>query len=341
VAKMGRSNKLVFTSGGQSSADVTDNKWIVTTMAGAVLDTTRPQVNPTAGQGFGFRDLAWDGRWILASDNAQVRRIDTTTFTEIATRITGPGTLQRGLAADGRNRIWKSNFTSDPVVVFDSTGATVRTYGVPAVAPYGIALDKWTSRGRMWLWYTEPSLTGQYRLSKVDTATGTIVRTFDYSTMFPTTGSIGGLDIINDHPSYPRRVVALMVIQNFPNSIVVAVDLGPDSLVTGVDDGRGPAIPDAFALDQNYPNPFNPSTMIRYALPKESRVTLSVYDILGREVATLVDEVRPAGYHEALWSGRNDAGGQIASGLYFYRLEAKAADGSDGFATVKKMLLVK
>ncbi|MEO8167943.1 MAG: hypothetical protein ABI623_06840, partial [bacterium] len=211
VNKMGPSNKLVFTSGGQSSAVTTDNKWIVTTMNGALLDTTHLQINNTAGQGFGFRDLAWDGRWLLTSDNNQLRRIDTTTFTELVPAITGPGTLQRGLAWETTNRIWKSNFTTDPVVKFDTTGATVKTLGTPTVAPYGIAFDKWTSPNKGYLWYAQPSIAGQFRLSKVDTATGALLQTFDYSAMFPATGSSGGLDITNNHPAYPGRVVAFMV----------------------------------------------------------------------------------------------------------------------------------
>ncbi|MBI5472566.1 MAG: T9SS type A sorting domain-containing protein [Ignavibacteriae bacterium] len=233
VAKI-PSNKLVFTSGGQSNTLTTDNKWIATTMRGTILDTTKLQINNTSGQGFGFRDLAWDGRSLLTSDNAQLRRVDTVTYTELLPRITGPGALQRGVAWEMSNRIWKSNFTSDPVVKFDTTGATIKTLGVPTVAPYGIAFDKWTSRNRGYLWYAQPSTTGLYRLSKVDTATGAILTTYDYSTMFTTGGSSGGLDITNSHPDYPGRVVAFMVIQlGVPaGGIVVAIDLGRDSSQT-------------------------------------------------------------------------------------------------------------
>ncbi len=231
VARMGTSNKLAFTSGGQSSTLTTDNKWIITTLNGTILDTTRLQQNPTTGQGFGFRDLAWDGRWLLTADNAQLRRIDTTTFTEVATRITGPGTLQRGVAWEMTNRIWKSNFTTDPVVKFDTAGATVKTLGVPSVAPYGIAFDKWTSPDRGYLWYSQPSTTGgPVRLSKVDTASGAVLRTFDY-TAFTGTGVSGGLEIFVGHPSYPGRVIAALVVQNSPTSRCIIIDLGPDSSV--------------------------------------------------------------------------------------------------------------
>ena len=97
--------------------------------------------------------------------------------------------------------------------------------------------------------------------------------------------------------------------------------------VTGVSER---ALPTSFALDQNYPNPFNPSTMIEFALPKESHVTLEVFNLLGQRMALLVDDVRPAGYY----AQRFDAS-SFGTGIYFYRLVA----GETSF--LKKMLLVK
>jgi hypothetical protein len=89
-------------------------------------------------------------------------------------------------------------------------------------------------------------------------------------------------------------------------------------------------IPEAYALEQNYPNPFNPSTTIAYALPKQSAVTLEVFDVLGRSVAKLVDEVKAAGSHTASFDGAN-----LSSGIYFYRLTA------GGTAMAKKMMILK
>jgi hypothetical protein len=111
-------------------------------------------------------------------------------------------------------------------------------------------------------------------------------------------------------------------------------------ILTGVDEGLA-GIPESYDLSQNYPNPFNPSTVIRYALPEASQVTMKVYNLLGQEVATLVNEVREAGYHEVVWSSRNNAGITLASGVYFYRIEAKTIDGANAFTSLKKMLLVK
>ena len=89
-------------------------------------------------------------------------------------------------------------------------------------------------------------------------------------------------------------------------------------------------LPTEFALDQNYPNPFNPSTMIEFALPKETRVTLEVYNILGQRVSTLVDESRPAGYYNVSFDAKG-----LASGLYFYRMSTSEV------SFLKKMVVMK
>jgi photosystem II stability/assembly factor-like uncharacterized protein len=112
-------------------------------------------------------------------------------------------------------------------------------------------------------------------------------------------------------------------------------------LPTGVDDDKDKGIPTSFALDQNYPNPFNPTTTIQFALPVNATVSLKIYNLLGQEVATLVDESKQAGYHEMHWNGRNQYGSQVATGVYFYRIEAKPVDGGTPFTSLKKMVLIK
>ena len=100
-------------------------------------------------------------------------------------------------------------------------------------------------------------------------------------------------------------------------------------------------IPDRFALGANYPNPFNPATTIGFQLPVDAeRVTLDIFDILGQRVRTLVDAPRQAGFHRMAWDSRDDAGHQIAAGVYFYRLEARAQSG-ERFEEVRKLLLLK
>ncbi|MFC1537662.1 PQQ-binding-like beta-propeller repeat protein, partial [Gemmatimonadota bacterium] len=85
-----------------------------------------------------------------------------------------------------------------------------------------------------------------------------------------------------------------------------------------------PSLPKAFSLGQNYPNPFNPTTTINYAVPegKTVKVTLKVYNLRGRLVATLVDDEREAGNYSVFWSGTDQNGRQVASGVYFYRIHA-------------------
>ncbi|MFQ5496092.1 MAG: T9SS type A sorting domain-containing protein, partial [Phycisphaerae bacterium] len=94
-------------------------------------------------------------------------------------------------------------------------------------------------------------------------------------------------------------------------------------------------IPGRFDLGQNYPNPFNPATTIRFALPVRTHVRLTVYDVAGRRVATLVDETRPAGAHRVVWDRMSRSGNPVASGVYFYRIEAGK------FKMTKKMVLLK
>jgi hypothetical protein len=103
----------------------------------------------------------------------------------------------------------------------------------------------------------------------------------------------------------------------------------------------GEELPREFALSQNYPNPFNPATTINYALPADARVSIRVFDILGREVAALVNELQSAGVRTIEWNGRNAAGLQVATGVYFYRLDATSVSGGTAYTNLKKMLLVK
>ncbi|MEW6652356.1 MAG: T9SS type A sorting domain-containing protein [Bacteroidota bacterium] len=94
-------------------------------------------------------------------------------------------------------------------------------------------------------------------------------------------------------------------------------------------------LPSAFTLAQNYPNPFNPSTVISYTLPKQSRVQIKIYDVLGNEVRSLIDEEKNAGKYNILWDSRNNRGTKVSSGVYFYKIFA------DGFTAAKKMNLIK
>jgi hypothetical protein len=101
-------------------------------------------------------------------------------------------------------------------------------------------------------------------------------------------------------------------------------------IVTSVPTTLGTLLPDNFTLSQNYPNPFNPSTTISFSLPRRESVTLKVYDLLGREVATLVDGREEAGEHTVKWNADG-----FTSGVYFYRLSA------GGGVQTRKLVLVR
>jgi hypothetical protein len=109
---------------------------------------------------------------------------------------------------------------------------------------------------------------------------------------------------------------------------------GPYFGADGEGEHRGdlPMQPELF---QNYPNPFNPTTVIRYGLPAPGRVSVKVFDLLGREVATLVDDVQEAGYRSVEWKGVTSAGSPVGSGVYFYELRAGS------YVETRKMMLIR
>ncbi|HEX9656928.1 MAG TPA: FG-GAP-like repeat-containing protein [Bacteroidota bacterium] len=130
--------------------------------------------------------------------------------------------------------------------------------------------------------------------------------------------------VLANSPSPEGRII-IQSTQEMPPSPPVQTSLGTES-----------DTPRAFTLSQNYPNPFNPVTRIEYALPHASRVRLTLYNVLGQLVATLVDEERPAGRFAAEWNGSI-----VSSGVYFYRLEANSTQGNETSSLIRKMILMK
>ena len=122
---------------------------------------------------------------------------------------------------------------------------------------------------------------------------------------------------------------------NEPFTLTVSVVLAIDPL---------PVVPKEFALRQNYPNPFNPSTTLRFALPRAVEVRLVVVDLLGREIARLVDGHLPAGYHQVTWDGKTNWGKEAPSGVYIVRLlvpDALGRGAAPGFVRQVKMVLLR
>jgi len=100
-------------------------------------------------------------------------------------------------------------------------------------------------------------------------------------------------------------------------------------MITDVNDKEN-YLPTNFALQQNYPNPFNPATVINYSLPRSNMVSIRVYDVIGNEIANLVNEEKPAGRYSVNFNASN-----LSSGVYFYRMQAGS------FVETKKLILLK
>jgi len=99
------------------------------------------------------------------------------------------------------------------------------------------------------------------------------------------------------------------------------------------DDGF--VLPDEYALHQNYPNPFNPVTTLRYNLPENSLVNITIYDMLGRKVKTLINQNQDAGHKSVIWDATNDFGKPVSAGIYLYQIQV------DEYISTKKMVLLK
>ncbi len=121
---------------------------------------------------------------------------------------------------------------------------------------------------------------------------------------------------------------------NLPGDFLIV-----NSLINNVSDNN---LPETFSLHQNYPNPFNPITNIEYTLPVTSDVKLKIYNILGQEVITLVDDIQDAGIKSIKWNSTNGKGTPVASGMYFYRISVVGlAHLAKTFTQVKKMVLIR
>ena len=144
-------------------------------------------------------------------------------------------------------------------------------------------------------------------------------------------GSSEGVDFADDVEElgdYYYAVTALDIHEN---------ESDPSELVNvtllSLEDVHG--LPEIFSFHQNYPNPFNPETRIRYDLPEETNVSILIYDLMGRQIRTLVNQQVSAGYHSVMWNATSDMGSPVSAGVYIYAIQA------GNVRDVKKMILLK
>ncbi|MDR3627641.1 MAG: GDSL-type esterase/lipase family protein [Ignavibacteriaceae bacterium] len=167
----------------------------------------------------------------------------------------------------------------------------------------------------------------------------------DTTKIYSTTNGTGGINDISGLEGTGRYLSLLCTGRNYPTfgyrlKELEAYGVPPAAALVS---NRNNIKPAAFSLAQNYPNPFNPSTVIKYNLAAGSFVKLKVYDILGNEIATLVNEFQNSGSHSVLFNARQTANhNQLSSGVYFYRISAVSKSGqNENFIDTKKLILMK
>lgn len=133
---------------------------------------------------------------------------------------------------------------------------------------------------------------------------------------------------------WPSGVVDVMTDVDV-NQFITVTETASLAKAPGSSDSEISALPNKFALHQNYPNPFNPTTTIRYALPADARIVLTVYNAAGQQVKTLVNALQSAGEKTIQWDGIDDRGEKVSSGIYLYKLKA------GNFIQTRKMILMK
>lgn len=163
------------------------------------------------------------------------------------------------------------------------------------------------------------------------TNTGCRLRTYVYEVWrtYYLSGVCVSSTYLGYFPTTPSNVQMAATVLGIPSSQPNLTSADSVGLLTTIEN------PEAFFVEQNYPNPFNPSTTLRYHLPEDTEVTLTIYNLLGQKVRTLVQGRKAAGVHTVRWDGTNDAGALVASGTYLVRLAAGE------FVGVQKVAFVK
>ncbi|MCP4705323.1 MAG: T9SS type A sorting domain-containing protein [candidate division Zixibacteria bacterium] len=155
------------------------------------------------------------------------------------------------------------------------------------------------------------------------------------------------IDIGAISPSYHNKTICLDSATNSTNidwewggEVIPAWD-GPHCFTcinpnpTNINDLHSKELPDKYSLSQNYPNPFNPETKIEYILHRQSEISISIYNLIGQKINSLVNDIKPAGNYSVNWNGTDNNGNKMASGIYFYQLQI------GDYTETKKMILMK
>ena len=174
--------------------------------------------------------------------------------------------------------------------------------------------------------YTSTLTAGSYTEQLDSSLVDTSLTLMSYRAIYDKLFALGAMTAVLEWHVYSDDGTVSVPAINGP--LTLSIDISSLS----VDDQL---IPDVFALHQNYPNPFNPITTLRYDLPEDAKVSIMIYDLMGREVKSLVNVQQNAGFKSILWDATNDLGQPVSAGMYLYRISA------GDFHSVKKMVLLK
>jgi DNA-binding beta-propeller fold protein YncE len=353
-------------AGDENDDSTGDSSW----PAGSTIISSQPNLNQTSIldsifpiNGFpapdgATRGLTFDGTYLWSADNGDgnsqngpmLYKLDPNTGTIIAS-YPRPGYDPNGLAWDGQY-LWHSDHVTGRIYKLDpSNAAVIDSFPMPGGFPFDLA---WYNG---YLYAVSGGTTSIYKINPSNHAVlDTIVATYSGAgrpfglTIFPnsTGGELIAADDHNDSVNEYEFFTSSWINQWSSNPAVYPCGLAFDpvtgrlwescwskdsiyvfDVVTAIEDEQK-AIPIDYHLFQNFPNPFNPKTTIRYGVLKSSKVTLMVMDLLGRKVATLVNEFKSAGNYQIDWNGSAQP-----SGIYFYRLQAGR------FTEIRKMVLMK
>jgi hypothetical protein len=249
-------------------------------------------------------------KWI-GTYNGGLTKFDGTTWTVYNTSNSGlPNDFIHSIAIDRSGIKWIGTYLGG-LAKFD--GSTWRVYnrsnsGLPNSLVMSIAIDR---SGNKWIG------TSGGGLAKYDGTTWKVYNT--------------------SNSDLPSDNIWPLAIDSLGNAWVGAdgISVYKEGGVVSVKETQKSNLPEGFALRQNYPNPFNPTTIISYQLPIAGKVNLTIYNLLGRKIKTLVDSFQSAGEHSIVWSATSDANNPMSSGIYFYRLKTRER------IVQKKMVLVR
>jgi hypothetical protein len=219
------------------------------------------------------------------------------------------------------------------LIKVNNMGDTLWTKGYPVNTPYGLmAIDKTEDNGFMILPGEINSMFGAIEVLKIDQAGNVVFTdTIGHNSGITATCYSGANDILSIGAIEYLTLGRGKIQNNSFWNVLLTRQGGELTVLVGVEEDEVTSvIPTEFELFQNYPNPFNPVTTIRYTVPQSAEVKIIVYDILGREVASLVNEYKPTGTYEVSFDAN-----ALASGVYFYQLKA------GNYLETRKMILLK